>query len=90
MRLLIALPLLIAAGCSVENDRQNGQTTIRYDDAGVENVVADVGNAAEEAVSDVANVADRAGRVVDTVDNQVRDIDVNLSIRRGDEQRNSN
>jgi hypothetical protein len=90
MRLLIALPLLIAAGCSVESDRQNGQTTISYDAPGVENVVADIGNAAGEAVSDIGNAADRAGRVADTIDNGVGDIDVNLSIRRGDEQRNSN
>lgn len=90
MRLLIALPLLLAAGCSVENDKQNGQTTISYDAPGVENVVADVGNAAEEAVSDVGNVADRAGRVVDNIDNGVNNIDIDLNIRRDGEQRNSN
>ncbi|MDQ8756111.1 hypothetical protein RCO27_07690 [Sphingosinicella sp. LHD-64] len=90
MRLLFALPLLFAAACSVENDRQNGQTTISYDAPGVENVVDDVGRAAEEAASDVGNVADRAGRVVDNVDNGIGDIDVNLNIRRDGEPRNSN
>lgn len=90
MRLILALPLLLAAGCSVENDRQNGSTTISYDAPGVENVVTDVGNAAEEAAADVGNVADRAGRVVDNIDNEVGDIDVDLNIRRDREAGNSN
>lgn len=76
MRLLIALPLVLVAACSVERDPANDQTTIRYDSQPVENVVRDVGSAAEESISDVENAAQRAERTIDTLDNV--NIDVNV------------
>lgn len=78
MRLLIAIPLLAAAAaCSVERDPANDQTTIRYDTQPVENVVSDLGNAAEQSISDVDNAAQRAERTLDTLDNINVDVDVN-------------
>lgn len=78
MRLIAAIPFALLAACSVETNPQNDATTIRYDTQGVENVLEDVGNAAEESISDVENVTDRAGRAIDNVDN----IQVDLDVRR--------
>lgn len=86
MRLLIALPLLLAAACSVENDDRNDQTTIRYDDSQIENAVGEVGNATEQAADQIGNAAARAG---DAIENGVGDIDVDLDVRR-DAPGNSN
>lgn len=86
MRLLIALPLLLAAACSVETDDRNDQTTIRYDDSQVENAMSEVGNATGEAAEQIGDAAARAG---DAIENGVGDIDVDLDVRR-DAPGNSN
>lgn len=78
MRLLIVIPLAAAAAaCSVERDPANDQTTIRYDSRPVENVVGEVGSAAEQSISDIDNAAQRAGRAIDNLDNVSIDVDVN-------------
>ena len=82
MRILIAAPLLLAAACSVQNDRQNGQTTIGFD----ETVVTNTTNSLERAAEDTGNEIERAGR---EIGNEVRSIDVDVNVRR-DAQRNSN
>ncbi len=89
MRLILALPLALAVvGCSVENDPQNDMTTIRYDSAPIENAVGEVGNAVEQSVSDIGNATERAERVIDNA----RDMEVNVDLRRGENeaQRNGN
>jgi hypothetical protein len=78
MNLIVAIPLVFAAACSVETNPQNDQTTIRYDPSPVVNVAADVGNAAEESISDIDNATERAGRAIENVG----DIDVDLDVRR--------
>ena len=65
-----------STACSVETDRQNGQTTVSYDQPELENAISEVGNAAEQAADDIRNTADRAGNAIENTD-----IDVNL--RRG-------
>ena len=75
MRMLIAAPLLLAAACSVETDRRNGQTTIGFDEKIVTNTTDRLGNAAEET----ANEIERAGQ---EIRNEARSIDVDVDIRR--------
>lgn len=70
--------LALLAACSVETDRQNGQTTISYDQPELDNAISEVGNAAEQAADDIRNTADRAGNAIENTD-----IDVNL--RRNDD-----
>jgi hypothetical protein len=67
------------AACSVETDRQNGQTTVSYDQPELDNAITEVGNAAEEAADEIRNTAESAGDAI-----QNADIDVNL--RRGDDR----
>lgn len=75
MRALVAVPLLLAAACSVENDRRNGQTTIGFDETIVTNTTDRLSNAAEETAAEL----ERAGR---ELRNDARSIDVDVDIRR--------
>ncbi len=88
MRLILALALALAAGCSVENDPANDTTTIRYDSQPIENAVGEVGNAVGQSVSDIGNATGRAERVIDNA----RDMEVNIDLRQGEgeTQRNGN
>lgn len=84
MRLFLALPLLAAAACSVDNDSTNDQMTVQYNQQRIEKAARtarDVGVAA-------GNVAATAGRAVR---NEVGDIDVDVDVRRNrrDEAGNS-
>jgi len=85
MRSLIAIPLLLlASACSVETDRPNGQTTIGFD----ENVVANTADNLRNAARDAGNELERAGQ---GIRNEVRDVDVDVDVRRGDDAtRNKN
>ena len=78
MRIIVALPLLLAA-CGVESDARNDQLTINYNGESIENAADEVSNAAEQAASDVGNAADRAGQAIE---NEVGDIDVDLNVSR--------
>lgn len=75
MRMLVAAPLLLVAGCSVENDPRNGQTTIGFDEKIVTSTTDRVSNAAEETAADL----ERAGQ---ELRNDARSIDVDVSVRR--------
>lgn len=80
LRLVVPVSALaLLAACSVETDRQNGQTTISYDQPQLDNAITEVGNAAEEAADEIRNTADRAGNAIENTD-----IDVNL--RRNDDR----
>lgn len=71
--------LALLAACSVETDRQNGQTTVSYDQPELENAISEVGNAAEQAADDIRNTAQSASDAIENTD-----IDVNL--RRNDDR----
>lgn len=73
MRLIFTLPLLMVAGCSVENDPRNDQVTLEYDQNTLENAAADVGNAAENVANEAENLAADVGN---TVENTDVDVDV--------------
>jgi len=75
MRLILALPLLAAAACSVDNDAANDQMTLEYNQQRIENAA----RAVREAGSSVRNVADSAGQAIE---NEVGDIDVDVDVTR--------
>lgn len=75
MRILIALPALIALGaCQVSKDNANDTVSMTYNSDVAENAVADVGNTAD-------NVADAIGNDVQRTADKVRNtsVDVNVS-----------
>lgn len=75
MRIIIAAPLLLVAGCSVQNDPRNGQTTIGFDQNVITNTTDRLGNVAEDAAGEL----ERAGQ---QLRNDARGIDVDIGIRR--------
>jgi hypothetical protein len=86
MRILIAVPLLLAAACSVESDPRNGQTTIGFDQNIITNTTDRMSNAAEETAAELERTGqDRR--------NEARGVDVDVDIRRrppGNSTGNSN
>ena len=79
MRLILALPLLAAAGCNVDNDTTNDQMTLEYNQQRIEDAAAATARTAKEVGSSVGNVAATTGRAIG---NEVGDIDVDLNVTR--------
>ena len=80
MRILIALPfLLAAAGCNVDNDGANDQVSVQYNEQRLRDGAADAARTAGAVAAGVGNVAASAGRAVK---NEVGDIDVDLDVSR--------
>lgn len=75
MRMLALIPLLFAAGCNVETDARNDQTTVTIDRQGIANAAEDLGNVAEDSAAEI----ERAGKAVR---NEARKIDVDVDVRR--------
>lgn len=70
MRFILALPLLLVVACNVERDEANDQTTLEFNEQRIEDAASDVGNAAESAG--------------DAIQNEVRDLDVDVDINRNE------
>ena len=89
MRLLIALPAILIAGCNVERDPANDSTTIEFNESVAENTARDIANGAEDVAAGAANVAGQAG---DAIANEVGDVDVDIDVNRnqGNTATNSN
>ena len=68
MRIILALPLLLAAACSVESDDRNDSMTLEFNETKIEKTADDLGNAAE-----------RAG---EAIENEVEDLDVDVDVNR--------
>lgn len=79
MRMIIALPLLLVAACSVDSDGRNDSVTVNLNTEGLENTADELGDAAEQAASDLGNAARGAG---DAIQNEVDGIDVDVDINR--------
>lgn len=79
MRLIIALPLLLATACSVDSDGRNDSVTVNLNTEGLENTAGELGDAAEQAASDLGNAARSTG---DAIQNEVDSIDVDVDINR--------
>ena len=75
MRLILALPLLTVAACSVENDSANDQMTLEYNQQRIENAA----RTAREVGSGIGNVVESAGQAIE---NEVGDIDVDVDVTR--------
>ncbi|MDQ3483011.1 MAG: hypothetical protein M3448_06360 [Pseudomonadota bacterium] len=75
MRILIALPLLMAAACDVTTDSGNDQVTLQYNQDSAQQAASDVGNTAEGIGSAISNEAqDTAAKIENTdVDVRVKD-----------------
>lgn len=79
MRMMIALPLLAAAACNVENDSGNDQVTFEYNQQRIENAAEETARTAKEIGSSIGNVAESTGRAIS---NEVGDIDVDVNVDR--------
>ena len=79
MRILIAIPLLLAAGCNVENDGANDQVSVQYNEQKLREGASDAVRTAGAVADGVGNVAQSAGRAVR---NEVGDIDVDVDVDR--------
>ncbi|MDQ4086494.1 MAG: hypothetical protein M3177_00535 [Pseudomonadota bacterium] len=79
MRVILVLPLLLAAGCNVDNDGANDQVTIEYNQERIEDAAADAARTAREVGSSVGNVAAHTGRAIK---NEVGDVDVDVDVSR--------
>ncbi len=79
MRLILALPFLLAAGCNVDNDAANDQMTLEYNQQRIEDAAAATARTAKEVGSSVGNVAATTGRAIG---NEVGDIDVDVDVTR--------
>jgi hypothetical protein len=86
MRILIALPLLLAAACSVDSDGGNDQVTLEYNEQRIRDGARKAGRTARDVAAGVGNVAESTGRAIG---NEVGDIDVDVDVRRN-RDRNGN
>lgn len=81
MRILIALPLLLVAGCDVDRDPANDTTTIELNEAEAQNMAEDVGNTAENIGEAIANEAEETAAKI-----QNTDVDVDVNTNAGGDQ----
>ena len=72
MRILLAIPLLLAGACNVERDQANDTTAITINEDQVENTAADVGNTVENVARDVGNEAANLGDKIENTDVDVK------------------
>ena len=71
MRILIAIPALLALGaCNVS--KNGNAVTVQYDQNTAENTAADVGNTAQNIAADIGNDVQKTG---DKINNKVGDKD---------------
>ena len=75
MRILIALSLLVLAGCNVS--KEGNAVTVQYDQNTAENTLADVGNTAENVAADIGNDVKATG---DKIENKIGDKDVDVNV----------
>ena len=79
MRILFALPLLIAGGCSFDNDSGNDQVTLEYNEQRIRDGAASAARTARDVGSAAGNVASTTGRAIK---NEVGDVDVDVDVTR--------
>ena len=81
MRLILALPLVLAAapGCSLDSDSGNDQVTLEYNEQRIRDAARDAARTAKDVGTAAGNVAVTTGRAVS---NEVGDVDVDVDVRR--------
>jgi hypothetical protein len=81
MRILIAIPALLALGaCNVSTD--NNAVTVQYDQNTAANALEDVGNTAQNIAADIGNdVSNTADKVQNKVGNSDVSVNVNENVQ---------
>ncbi|MFL6721190.1 MAG: hypothetical protein ACJ8FT_05210 [Sphingomonas sp.] len=82
MRIALALPLLLLAGCNVS--KEGNAVTVQYDQNTAENTAADVGNVAQNIAADIGNDVQKTG---DKIENKVGNADVDVHVGKKDEHK---
>lgn len=78
MRILIAIPALIALGaCNVS--KEGNAVTVQYDQNKAENTAADVGNTAQNIANDIGNDVKNTG---EKIQNKVGNTDVSVKVNK--------
>ena len=78
MRILIAIPALLALGaCNVS--KEGNAVTVQYDQNTAQNAAADVGNTAQNIAADIGNDVKNTS---EKVQNKVGNTDVNVSVNK--------
>lgn len=71
MRILIAIPALLAVGaCNVS--KEGNAVTVQYDQNTAENTAAEIGNTAENVASDIGNDVKKTGEKIQNTDVDVK------------------
>ena len=82
MRILIAIPVLLALGaCNVS--KNGNAVTVQYDQNTAQNTAADVGNTAQNIAADIGNDVKATG---DKLQNKVGNTSVNVNVNNKDEK----
>jgi len=81
MRILFAVPLLLAGACDVDRDAANDTTTLEINETEAQGIAEDVGNTAENIGDAIANEADEAADKIQNTDVDV-DVDTNAADNR--------
>lgn len=77
MRILIAIPALLALGaCNVS--KEGNAVTVQYDQNTAENAAADIGNTAQNVAADIGNDVQKTG---DKLQNTDVDVKVNKDVK---------
>ena len=84
MRILIAIPALLALGaCNVS--KNGNAVTVQYDQNTAENTAADVGNTAQNIAADIGNDVKNTG---DKIQNKVGNSDVSINVNKDEKTEN--
>lgn len=82
MRILIALPVLLALGaCNVS--KEGNAVTVQYDQNTAQNAAADIGNTAQNIAADIGND-------VKTTGDKIQNTDVNVSVGKDEHTKTTN
>ncbi|HVI06480.1 MAG TPA: hypothetical protein VM711_10360 [Sphingomicrobium sp.] len=77
MRILLAIPLLLLAGCQVSKDNGNGTTSVTYNSVLAANAASEAGNAAQHIAADVGNDVQKTG---EKIENKIGNADVSVKV----------
>ena len=84
MRILIAIPVLLALGaCNVS--KNGNAVTVQYDQNTAQNTAADVGNTAQNIAADIGNDVQATG---DKLQNKVGNTNVSVNINKDEKTEN--
>jgi hypothetical protein len=84
MRILIAIPALLALGaCNVS--KNGNAVTVQYDQNTAQNTAADVGNTAQNIAADIGNDVQTTGA---KIENKVGNTDVSVKVNKDEKTEN--